>query len=210
METELLTIFDETGLSIGVATREEVHQKGYWHKTFQCYVIGIENQEEYMYIQLRSHLKKDFANLYDITAAGHILANESVIEGIREVKEELGLDVSYHQLISLGMIPNVIETDKMMDHELSQVFLYKMSEPMEAFVLQPEEVAGMAKARLSDFISFFSGKLEKLKIEGFKLAPDGNNHWFSETINKEQFVPHSQKYFESVAEAICLNRKGKS
>ena len=207
METELLTIFDETGLSIGVATREEVHKKGYWHKTFQCYVIGIENQKEYMYIQLRSHLKKDFADLYDITAAGHILANESVVEGVREVNEELGLNVTYNQLISLGMIPNVIETERIKDHELSQVFLYEMSEPMDAFVLQLEEVSGMAKAPLNEFIAFINGQSEQLEVEGFKLDSNENKIWFSETINKEKFVPHSQKYFKSVAEAICFKHK---
>ena len=207
METELLTIFDETGLSIGVATREEVHQRGYWHKTFQCYVIGIENQKEYMYIQLRSHLKKDFADLYDITAAGHILANESVVDGVREVNEELGLNLSYNQLISLGIIPNVIETEKIKDHELSQVFLYEMSEPMEAFVLQPEEVSGMAKAPLNEFIAFINGELKQLEIEGFKHDSCGKKIWFSETINKSNFVPHSKKYFESVAKAISFKHR---
>jgi len=156
METEMLTIFDESGSEIGVATREEVHNKGYWHQTFQCYVIGKENHEEYMYLQLRSHLKKDFANVYDITAAGHILSNETVADGVREVNEELGLNVTYNQLNSLGMFPNVIETEAIKDHELSHVFLYEMTEPMETFILQREEVSGMAKARLYDFISFYN------------------------------------------------------
>lgn len=207
METEMLTIFNESGISVGVATREEVHKKGYWHQTFQCYVVGIENHEEYMYIQLRSHLKKDFANLYDITAAGHILSNESVADGVREVNEELGLNISYHQLTSLGMISNVIETEKIIDRELSHVFLYEMTDSMETFILQQEEVSGLAKAPLNQFIAFYNGKRDQLEIEGFKYDSSGNKTWFTDTINKNQFVPHSKNYFKSVAKAICF-RKG--
>ncbi len=207
MQTETLTIFNESGIAIGAATREEVHKKGYWHKTFQCYVIGKENHEEYMYIQLRSHLKKDFANYYDITAAGHILSNETVADGVREVNEELGLNVAYTQLNSLGMIPNIIETEKIIDHELSYVFLYEMTEPMESFILQPEEVSGIVKARLYDFIAFYNGNLDQLEVEGYKQDSVGDKIWYTETISKEQFVPHSQKYFISVAEAISSHRK---
>lgn len=207
METEMLTIFDESGSAIGVATRDEVHNKGYWHQTFQCYVVGKENHEEYMYLQLRSHLKKDFANVYDITAAGHILSNETVADGVREVNEELGLNVTYDQLNSLGMFPNVIETETIKDHELSHVFLYEMTEPMETFILQPEEVSGMAKARLYDFISFYNGDSDHLEIEGYKQDSSGGKTWFKETISKDRFVPHSKQYFVSVAEAICSNRK---
>lgn len=203
METELLTIYDRAGVSIGEATREEVHKKGYWHKTFQCYVIGSESDTEYMYIQLRSQGKKDFANLYDITAAGHILSNESVEEGVREVNEELGLNVSSEELISLGVIPNIIITENIKDYELSHVFLYEMNEPMETFILQQEEVSGIAKAPLHEFIDFFNGKLEHLEVEGYRLELNGKKNWFSESINREKFVPHSNEYFVGVAKAIC-------
>ena len=202
METELLTICDRAGVSIGEATREEVHKKGYWHKTFQCYVIGIESDAEYMYIQLRSQGKKDFANLYDITAAGHILSNESVEEGVREVNEELGLNVSSDELLSLGIIPNIIITENIRDYELSHVFLYEMNEPMDTFILQQEEVSGIAKAPLREFIDFFNGKLEHIVIEGYRLDLNSEKNWFSESITRENFVPHSTEYFLGVAKAI--------
>ncbi|CAM5275178.1 NUDIX hydrolase OS=Lysinibacillus sphaericus OX=1421 GN=LS41612_02185 PE=4 SV=1 [Lysinibacillus sphaericus] len=46
----------------------------------------------YIYFQIRSGQKKDYPGLLDITAAGHLLAVETVEAGIREVKEELGVN----------------------------------------------------------------------------------------------------------------------
>lgn len=103
METELIKIFDDDGTSIGVATREEVHKKGYWHETFHCWFISREKGVDYLFFQLRSKEKKDYPNLLDIAAAGHILAHETVKDGIKEVNEEIGIDVTWDELISLGV-----------------------------------------------------------------------------------------------------------
>lgn len=41
-------------------------------------------------------------DLLEIIADGHILANETVNEGIRKVTEELGIKISYEHMDSLG------------------------------------------------------------------------------------------------------------
>lgn len=93
MSIEMIKIYDEQKNPLGITSRDIVHQKGYWHDTFHCWFLKNENNIDYIYFQLRSKVKNDFPNLLDITAAGHILANETVGEGIREIKEELGMDV---------------------------------------------------------------------------------------------------------------------
>jgi isopentenyldiphosphate isomerase len=104
MESELIKRFDEHGNQAGVATREEIHKMGYWHETFHCWFIGREEGIDYIYFQIRSGTKKDYSNLLDITAAGHLLAHETIYDGIREVKEEIGIDVSFNELVPLGVI----------------------------------------------------------------------------------------------------------
>ena len=37
--SEVLDIFDAKMNQIGTASRDEVHQKGYWHQTFHCWIV---------------------------------------------------------------------------------------------------------------------------------------------------------------------------
>ncbi|WP_107840072.1 NUDIX hydrolase [Metasolibacillus meyeri] len=104
MDSELLKVFDRNGAHIGTATRAEVHSKGLWHETFHCWFVSKEKNNYFLHFQLRSAEKRDYPNLLDISAAGHINAAESVVDGIREVYEELGVDVAIEDLIYIGTL----------------------------------------------------------------------------------------------------------
>ncbi|MEK4700857.1 hypothetical protein MKX47_14755 [Solibacillus sp. FSL R7-0668] len=51
---------------------------------------------------MRSKLKKDYPNQFDITAAGYLLATETVLDGVRELYEELGINIAFEELKALG------------------------------------------------------------------------------------------------------------
>ena len=68
--------------------REEIHRLGYWHETFHCWFVKKVHNEWMIYFQLRSKEKADYPLLLDITAAGHLLAGETINDGIREIDEE--------------------------------------------------------------------------------------------------------------------------
>ncbi|MEC2070995.1 NUDIX hydrolase [Alkalihalophilus marmarensis] len=104
MDTEHITIVDEQRKPVGIASRADIHRKGLWHETFHCWMVGREENHYYIYLQRRSAHKIDFPSLFDITAAGHILANETIEDGVREVHEELGIEVTMNELIPLGAI----------------------------------------------------------------------------------------------------------
>ncbi|RCW74930.1 NUDIX hydrolase [Saliterribacillus persicus] len=203
--SEQLKIFDETGNEIGVADRDEVHKHGYWHETFQCWMI---DSFQSIYFQKRSATKKDFPNLFDITAAGHLTSIETIADGVREIEEELGIKVTNEELVSLGVIDDSIITKEIIDHEFANVFLYVLKKE-DKFTLQHEEVAGMVKADIQDFYELCTQKKDSIRVDGYDLDESGKRVEYSQTISLQDFVPHSKNYFETIAGAILKISEGR-
>ncbi|MCA0987158.1 NUDIX hydrolase [Guptibacillus algicola] len=202
MDQEKLNIYDEHRNHIGVASRKEVHEKGYWHEAFHCWFVSLEKEKISIYLQLRSKGKKDYPDLLDITAAGHILANETVQDGVREVKEELGADVAYEELEQLGVLNYCVERGSFIDKEIANVFLYQTSIEMKDFTFQKEEVAGMVKADFQDFTSLWKGDVDSIMIQGFKIDEDGAQVDCREAVGRDKFVPHEKSFYLEVIERI--------
>jgi isopentenyldiphosphate isomerase len=202
MENELLKVFDQQGNCIGTATRSEVHKAGYWHETFHCWFTERKENEVFLFFQVRSSVKKDYPNLLDITAAGHILADESPVDGLREVKEELGIDLSLDDLHSLGIIKDSLNSPELIDNELCHVYLHVQHQPFDNYRLQREEVSGIMMASLTEFKDLWFGKVEEIKVEGFLVSGDQEKKSHSMLVKKIDFVPHEEAYIESVITAI--------
>ncbi|MFC7393357.1 NUDIX hydrolase [Scopulibacillus cellulosilyticus] len=202
MENEQLKIFDENRTQLGVATREEVHRIGYWHEAFHCWFVSEEKGTNYIYLQLRSDTKKDYPSLLDITAAGHLLANETAVDGVREIKEEVGIDVSFDELIPLGLINYCVIKENFIDKELASVFLYKSNKTFDDFTLQKEEVAGVVKVLFDDFAELWLGERKTVKIKGFKINKDGNKNLINENVGRDKFVPHQIVFYKTVIQKI--------
>ena len=79
-----------------IATREECHKNGYWHRAVYGFII---NKNGDVLLQKRSANKKLWPNLWDITAGGHVVAGELGEQAlIREVKEELDIDITENEV----------------------------------------------------------------------------------------------------------------
>ncbi len=88
---ERFDIYDEAEQHIGTASRSEVHAKGYWHRSFHCWLARRENSRQLVMFQLRHAHKDTFPSCFDITAAGHLEAGETMRDAAREIEEELGI-----------------------------------------------------------------------------------------------------------------------
>lgn len=78
---EYLDTFTSEMEPIGVRSRDEAHARGFWHQTFHCWLWKIENGKLLLLFQRRHPQKKDYAGLLDITAAGHLEAGETPMDG---------------------------------------------------------------------------------------------------------------------------------
>ncbi|MEK4907089.1 NUDIX hydrolase [Niallia sp. FSL M8-0099] len=201
MSIEMIKIYDEQKNPLGITSRDIVHQKGYWHDTFHCWFLKNENNIDYIYFQLRSKVKNDFPNLLDITAAGHILADETVGEGIREIKEELGMDVSMEDLELIGVIKDCIITENFIDKEFGNVYMYRVNEE-PVYKLQKEEVSGIVRTKFKNFYDFVFEKRTEITVNGFIINTYDEKLEITKSVTKEDFVPHSGSYLKDVVTII--------
>ena len=142
--------------------------------------------------------KKDFPTMYDITAAGHLLVSETVEDGVREIKEELGIDVTMDELIFLQAIPNTIVLPNFIDNEISLVYLYEVKKPIQ-FSFVDKEVEAILRVKLTDFEKLVCGKADNVLCQKHE---DGKYSDDYQTILMNQFVPHEANYFKQVMNKI--------
>lgn len=101
MTPERFDIYDNQQKWIGTAPRNEVHAKGYWHRSFHCWIVRDEGDQRMILFQRRRDIKDTFPGYYDITATGHLTAGEQAQDASRELEEELGVHTSFEALTYL-------------------------------------------------------------------------------------------------------------
>jgi isopentenyldiphosphate isomerase len=207
MADELFDIYDEQLRPLGTATRAETHAKGYWHRTFHCWLTRREENRRFVRFQLRQAGKDTNPGCFDITAAGHLTAGETIREAMRELEEELGLATTFEQLIPLAQIREDAsgEVNGMLfiDREVSDVFGLVSEVPLTSLRLQPEEVAGVYEADLDELIALFEGSLASVQATGVELSgQDGSLAQVQRSVQASQFVPRDFSYYTSVLRAL--------
>jgi hypothetical protein len=140
----------------------------------------------------------------DITAAGHLLSHETVCDGIREIKEEIGIDVTFDKLVPLGAINYCTVKEDYIDNEFAHVFIYESNYSLDDFILQKEEVSGIVRIKFDDFYDLWLGDKKEIRISGFKINDEGSKNIINQTVSKEKFVQHPAHYYESVIKALHL------
>lgn len=96
---EYIDIYDSKENLLGYCEKSEAHKLGYWHKVFGCFIINSKNKKIYFQLKNPTHNNINTKELLEITAGGHLISGETLKNGIREIKEETGLNVSYNDLI---------------------------------------------------------------------------------------------------------------
>ena len=134
-ETEYLDVVDDNDTLTGqVLEKDYIHSHGIPHRTAH---IWIMNGDKELLLQLRSKTKKSFPLYWDISAAGHIQAGETVIQGaLRELHEELGISASVDDLTFITKVRYI----SALNNEFGYVYLLKGDYSIEDFHFEDHEV----------------------------------------------------------------------
>ena len=134
-------LIDENGQITGrVETRKEVHKKGLWHKVI---IVAIIDENGNILMQQRADNKETNPGKWDISTAGHIESGQTSRKAaIREIKEELGIDINEDELI---YIDTYKKQSKLKENYYSNHFfdfyIIKMKEiPLDKIKMQKSEV----------------------------------------------------------------------
>lgn len=168
--SELFDIYDEGLNHIGVKARDVVHRDGDWHHVFHCWVIGRDLEGGSFVILQKRARDKDYPGKIDISAAGHLEAGESPRDGVREIEEELGLQLDYDDLIPLGKRLGMMKAGGFVDCQICHVYLYECDQPLDAYRYPKDEIAGLLKLSLDDGLSLLSGAVEHVSAAAVGLG----------------------------------------
>ena len=164
---EYIDIFDANYNLLGQEEKDKAHLDGLWHHTFHCWIIRPNNK---ILLQLRSKDKSTHPDKLDISAAGHLSSGETLMDGIREIKEEIGIDVDEKRLRYLGCLKSAsdIPTKKgiFLNREFVHTYFLQDDTPLDKYVLQESEVDGVYEMDIQDGLKLFNDEVESIKIIG--------------------------------------------
>lgn len=136
---EFFDVLDKNGNPTGqIKARADVHRDGDWHKAVHIWILNSSGE---LLIQKRSLDKAEGAGQWDISAAGHVPAGETVVEtATKELEEELGLEISKNKIEYLFTVKYTKLRPEYINNEFDDVFLVELDLDISKIQIQKEEL----------------------------------------------------------------------
>lgn len=141
MSKEYFDLLDENGNKIGkTKLRNEVHRDGDWHKAVHIWIL---NNNGDILLQRRCATKDSNPNMLDISSAGHLSAGDDSLSGaVRELKEELNLDVKAGDLKFIKTLKHSSKyTKTFINNEFDDMYILKTDKDINDMKYQEEEIS---------------------------------------------------------------------
>jgi 16S rRNA (adenine1518-N6/adenine1519-N6)-dimethyltransferase len=101
---EIFDIVDDNDTVIGSMPRSEIHRRQLKHRAIHIFWLSSDGK---LALQRRSYAKDNSPGLLSSSCAGHVDSGETYITAaIRELNEELGVEVSSDQLSEIDYAPS--------------------------------------------------------------------------------------------------------
>lgn len=131
---EFLDILDENGNKTGrIAEREKVIKQNKYHLVVN---VWIKNNKGEFLITKRSSNKKMLPNMWETTCGAAVAGEDSLEAALREVKEEINIDLSSANGIYLFRLKRLDKKSQ----DFVDVWLFKEEIDIKEVTYQPEEV----------------------------------------------------------------------
>lgn len=141
MAEEYFDVLDENGEKTGlVKLRSDVHHDGDWHAAVNILVVNDKNE---ILQQRRAPNKDSFPNMWDLSCGGHVVTGEDYLDAaIRELKEELGINVQPEDLRLIGAFKSSVQpAPNFINNTFEIVYLLRTDKELADFKIQTEELS---------------------------------------------------------------------
>ena len=183
--------FQKSGV---VKPRNQAIADGDWIGTFNLWIIRSEPEPAIIY-QQRSPNSTWAPNKLDVTAGGHYQAGETIFDGLREVKEELGRTYKKGQLIYLGRKLHVSpDIQGLTRHNVVDIFFVTDNSPLEGFIQEKAEVFAIVVCPIDQLIKVHT---EKTSFEVQALKNNGEK--INIMVNQDSFPYNWDNYHFKIA-----------
>ena len=162
MSKEYFDVLDENGNKTGkIKLRSEVHRDGDWHKGVHIWII---NDKGDILLQRRCATKDSNPNMLDISSAGHLTAGDESLSGaIRELKEELDLDVNPEELQFIKTLKrNSKYTSTFINNEFDDLYILRTTKGIDEMKYQEEEISEIFFVPYKEFKNMVKNRKEDL------------------------------------------------
>ncbi len=158
---EEFDVLNEQGEFTGkIATREECHKKGYWHRAVYAFIIDDKGN---VLLQKRSANKKLWPNMWDVTVGGHVNSGEFGRQAlIREAKEELGIKISDNDIKYLVGSTLINEQGDIINKHYNECYLITKNIDISNIVIQKEELSEVKYFSKEELIKRINNNYEGL------------------------------------------------
>ena len=184
--------FEPNGI---VKTREQAMDDGDWIGTFNLWIVTADPVPSIIY-QQRGPDRSWAPNKLDVTAGGHYMAGEKLVDGLREVEEELGRQYDANDMLYLGRKIYVgLDTSGRRKNNVIELYLIQDDNPLTTYRLAENEVYAAVSCPVSELIKVHQGGDYSFVADGLRY--DGEQ--LQTTVTKDSFPHNWDNYHFKIA-----------
>lgn len=197
---ELINIYNENHEYLGSCEKGLAHKLGLWHEVFNGIIVNKERKSVIFQVKNAKHNKVHNMDKIDISVGGHYKVGEKIEDGIREIKEESGIEIDFEDLVYLGerQVSIVVKEDYIV-REFQKMFIIPYDGSITNLRCQDDEVKGFIEFKIDDCIDLFLKK--KTSIVGI------NNNGDNIEVTLKNFVESYLKRDELYLRLVIASKR---
>ncbi|MFF4276857.1 NUDIX domain-containing protein [Streptomyces sp. NPDC001536] len=175
----------------------EAWREGSWIGTFNLWIAQEIEGRRFLLYQQRAHDASWAPSCLDVAAGGHYEVGESLYDGLREAKEELGKTYQQKDVCFLGRKLYLSDRNGYKIRNVVDVCIVRDDSPLTAFELQEEELAGLFRCPIDELIRVHTEEGYAFVSEGL-LVHQGIHQQATVTVTRDSFPYNWDSYHQKM------------